>query len=291
MKGEIKYFKELIGIIMCMICYPYLFGQCPDMADLSKNKHCVFVKWSTPPSPLPTSIVRDLGTYNYDSGSGTSSLPAIYQASGGNGSCNGKESPFSGTLNIGNATCEYQDGQLSSLLPIELGDFSASSRKSGVLLTWTTLSEIDNESFEVQRSRDGEEWEVISRIDGQINSSTTQDYSFTDRGAVAGDNYYRLKQIDLDGQHSFSKIVVVYHKGQFGQITLFPNPTTDVLNIYLAEDKGDAIVVGIHNAFGQQLAVKAVDGRSVDVSDLLPGIYFLVLDDNAHNFAQRFVIL
>lgn len=77
----------------------------------------------------------------------------------------------------------------------------------GNMLTWTTSAEVNNKAFEIESSKDGEKFTKIGKVKGALNAEDAQDYRFMDVSAGQGKTYYRLKQIDIDGEYSFSNIV------------------------------------------------------------------------------------
>ncbi|MEP7171349.1 MAG: hypothetical protein ABI855_18415, partial [Bacteroidota bacterium] len=98
----------------------------------------------------------------------------------------------------------------SSPLPVELVSFSAKAiDNKEVLCQWTTASEINNDYFTIERSRNGRDFEEAGKVNGAGNSTSTSDYSFTDEQPINGISYYRLKQTDFNGQFSYSQIVKV----------------------------------------------------------------------------------
>ena len=98
-----------------------------------------------------------------------------------------------------------------SINPIELLSFSGQylEAQDGVLLEWTTASELNNQYFEVQKSNDQISFTSIATIDGAQNSQDTIQYTFLDKGPLSHIIYYRLKQVDLDGSHAFSEVIAV----------------------------------------------------------------------------------
>lgn len=86
-------------------------------------------------------------------------------------------------------------------LPIELLDFTSSATVNGIVISWSTASEINNSYFTVERSSDLNSWEVIGTMNGAGNSNYILDYSFTDNNPLSGTSYYRLTQTDYDGQY------------------------------------------------------------------------------------------
>ena len=98
-----------------------------------------------------------------------------------------------------------------NVLPITLMDFTARPlSENQVLLQWTTASEINNDYFTIERSEDVSHWHTIAEVPGAGNSNTILQYQHTDREALPGTSYYRLKQTDYDGTYSYSEVESVY---------------------------------------------------------------------------------
>ena len=91
-------------------------------------------------------------------------------------------------------------------LPVELIHFATSKDEEGVLLEWTTAAEINNSHFEIEISYDGVSWTSIGIVQGSGNSATTINYSFVNNQEEVGVQYYRLKQVDFNGDYAFSNI-------------------------------------------------------------------------------------
>lgn len=111
------------------------------------------------------------------------------------------------TINVD--SCSLQPSDLGSApLDVDLIRFYGSSTKSTVELNWATASEINNSHFEVMKSIDGQSFEQIGRVEGTGNSASIQEYSFQDK-QVKARQYYKLKQLDFDGQFDYSDVVLV----------------------------------------------------------------------------------
>ena len=110
-------------------------------------------------------------------------------------------------------------------LPIELISFEARNGVTEVDLFWSTATEINNDYFTVERTMDGENFEVVGMVDGAGNSSTTLSYSLVDPEPLDGVSYYRLKQTDFNGDFSYSELEVITRNLEFDW-KLFPNPNT-----------------------------------------------------------------
>tara|TARA_R110000744_G_scaffold207198_1_gene325799 strand:+ start:3258 stop:3998 length:741 start_codon:yes stop_codon:yes gene_type:complete len=90
-------------------------------------------------------------------------------------------------------------------LPVDLTSFKAVRIEDNVRLEWTTASELNNDYFEVLKSYDGEAFFIVGYVDGHGTSSKVIDYSYTD--SEPRQAYYRLKQLDYDGQFEYSDVV------------------------------------------------------------------------------------
>lgn len=89
--------------------------------------------------------------------------------------------------------------------PIELVDFSGKVLNTGIKLNWETAQETNNQYFELLRSNDGFNFKSIAKVNGAVNSTTHQVYSYLDLNPQSGTNYYMLKQVDLDGSSNTFK--------------------------------------------------------------------------------------
>jgi len=188
----------------------------------------------------------------------------------------------------GTYTTDGSGNITSYVLPVELISFTAKQDKQSIQLDWQTASEENNEGFEVQRSNNGEEWEVLDFVEGNGTTLEVQNYTYTDEESFAGVNYYRLKQIDFDGQFEYSEIVNISQKiSNISIIEIFPNPVTDGLNIVGAEGK-----VTIYNILGQPMKQFTVsdENSSIDVVDLPKGQYILrIQQQNGNMVTKQFV--
>jgi hypothetical protein len=114
--------------------------------------------------------------------------------------------------------CDGSSGQVSLCdlcaeplvpVPVELIDFSAKQSDESITLDWRTASEENNAGFEIQRKTEASDWISIGYVDGKGTTSQVQSYQYIDRKPIPGQNYYRLKQMDFDGQFEFSPIRTV----------------------------------------------------------------------------------
>ena len=169
----------------------------------------------------------------------------------------------------------------STTIPVELVDFTGIKTDEGNLLTWRTVSEINNRNFEVERRQEtGNAWETLGFIKANNKAST---YQFIDKPLPNIINYYRLRQIDNDGKETLSKVIALIINGK-NKLKIFPNP---VLNTLILE-KGEIGEIGsyqIFNLLGQEVRHGSSTQR-IDVSTLTRGTYLLKVDTEQVMFVK-----
>ncbi|MDP1726564.1 MAG: SBBP repeat-containing protein [Bacteroidota bacterium] len=168
-------------------------------------------------------------------------------------------------------------------LPVQLISFDIKTVKENdddiVLCSWLTASEINNNYFSIERSKDAGHFESIGFIKGSGNSNKTITYHFTDETPLPGISYYRLKQIDFDNKFEYSKIERIDLGKTNPDITVYPNPAKD--QIYI-ESGNISNIVGYHvkifNLMGQQVFDKPITQQpfKIDISSWIgKGLYFV----------------
>ena len=163
-------------------------------------------------------------------------------------------------------------------LPIELVSFGATCEEEGVLLAWSTASELNNDHFTIERSSDVEHWEEVGIVPGAGNSFSLLHYSLVDEAPMSGIAYYRLKQTDLDGTFEHSDMVPAQcAKGNTLNALLYPNPTLEDITLEIPGGK-DPLSYTVYNAMGAQVGSGSVTGRSVlHAAELADGMYVIRL--------------
>jgi hypothetical protein len=116
----------------------------------------------------------------------------------------------------------------SNPLPVELTAFSAVEQSPGtVALRWTTASETNNRGFVMERSPDGQQFAALGTVPGQGSSTTAHSYYYADALAPAGQLYYRLRQVDMDGHSHFSPVRAVLVTGSVAAFAVYPTLATE----------------------------------------------------------------
>ncbi len=195
---------------------------------------------------------------------------------------------FCGTANLG-----------SAVVPIVLNNFSVFEKDDKALLHWSTISDIGNDYFDIEKSENGNTFYKIATVKSLSTSAPKKDYSFLDAGTSSATVFYRLKQVDIDGKFTYSEIVN-FKKGTFNNlgITIFPNPVLDKINIKLVSKTNSISFLKIINEFGQVVHLqntKIIKGQNEIIltrpATLSKGIYTLQIAMPDESFSSRFICL
>ncbi|MDI9366222.1 MAG: T9SS type A sorting domain-containing protein [Flavobacterium sp.] len=140
-------------------------------------------------------------------------------------------------------------------LPVQLITFTANPNSQGVLLNWTIANQLNNKGWAIERSNTSTNnlWTEIGFVNGDGNSTAVKTYNFHDSNTYTGSNYfYRLKQIDANGQITYSHVVVVYASNNTAQLQLlaYPNPTRNNLTVQYQVASLAQVRLAIYNLQG-----------------------------------------
>lgn len=225
----------------------------------------------------PVSIMRYNGTsWVYTpatiTGAGTTASPYVATASGFTAF-----SPF-GVVNS------------NAALPLKLLSFNAGYDNNVVNLWWSSTSEVNTASFEIERSADGRSFISIGSVIAKA-AFGTNNYNFADPNPSDGIVYYRLKIVDKDGAFKYSPVTVVNSRLK-GKVTLYPNPAHNSLSLThnRATTNGTVEIITMdgRKVVMQKLIVNTTK-TSIDVSDLAPGAYLLQVNNGVDKASIRFI--
>ena len=195
-------------------------------------------------------------------------------------------------LEIGDNTCFYDtDGELIDdiPLPVELTLFKVKENNKGIVkVKWKTASEENNDYFAILRSNDGFEWEEIAQIKGAGNATTENSYMYKDKEPFLGISYYRLKQVDYDGEFNYSNIrSITITPSEIEQVKTYPNPVAKNENLHINFDyvPEHSYRVYIFNQQGVLLQQEILYNKYNDLKHhLSPGTYFIKIEDQDQLF-------
>ncbi len=265
-------------------------AQCPNASGmvatpLTGGSNCfMYVQFAIPNSNV--SLYNAGGTFL---GQGTADASGravvIYPCASG---------PVTGVLSIllsTGASCAVVNIANPATLPVKLTSFNGTITTQGTLLKWATSYEFNNAKYIVEKSVDGTNYQPIGEVGAIDNVLATKNYSFTDAAFRSGDAaYYRLKQVDIDGRFTYSKVVYVNgSKSGSVKVKIFPNPFVNeiqVTGISSAEmNKGN---IRLYNVTGAQVDFQISGANAIQVADNLPaGLYILKVKDAAYKIMKN----
>ncbi len=178
---------------------------------------------------------------------------------------------------------------LADPLPVTLKSFTGILLRNNMIkLDWATLQEINCDRYEIERSVDGKTFIKTGTIAGHGFTSLDMYYTFNDdvttiNGSIV---YYRLRQVDIDGKSSFSKVVSVRLK-KTTDFTVSPNPFSSYVNINIDWKNNETTVMRIFSIAGKQVFTKNINmnkGTNYvqvnELSNLMPGNYIIQFSSN-----------
>ncbi|MFK7969307.1 MAG: T9SS type A sorting domain-containing protein [Bacteroidia bacterium] len=185
-------------------------------------------------------------------------------------------------------------------LPVSFLSFRAKAATQAIELDWTTANEINNEGFAVERSENASDFEAIAWVEGAGTASNVQQYAFTDR-AVAPERvyYYRLRQVDINGQSNYSELVEA-RLNQSGTLTIsncYPNPAAGFSEVSLSAKYDCQIDWKIMSVMGKtsnegSLEMRAQSSQQfeIPVSELAPGTYIVQFVCNEQVMSRKLIL-
>ena len=180
----------------------------------------------------------------------------------------------------------------SSTQPLELLDLSVTKINNSTLISWITSSELNNDYFSLEWSRDGRNFKEIAQIKSKGNHRENQEYGFTHRNPALGTNYYRLTQYDLDGRSETFNIVSVTFDFDKQDMIIAPNKVNNNLIIEFSKPVENGSLL-IYDMEGQMIKnsilAKGIDMINLDVSGLPSGQYIVKYLDVKGTATKKFV--
>lgn len=173
---------------------------------------------------------------------------------------------------------DFGIGGTTGALAVELIRFEASILDAqSNLIEWATATETDNALWLIERSLNGVDFEVIGEKVGMGTTTTVTDYSFIDITAPA-QAYYRLTALEFDGDEDVSELVYVAREVQSIDVQIFPNPTTDFIQV--RSNGEEMIAISLISMNGESVFKKSAssDQMSIDVRDIAAGQYLVVIE-------------
>ncbi len=172
------------------------------------------------------------------------------------------------------------------VLPVELLNFTAKAEKNNIILDWETISELNNDGFNILR-REGEtgSFKKIAFEKGAGTSNTKQVYTYLDKTIYQNINYYyRLEQLDINGKVSNSKTVSTRLSGESLEYILHPNPADDnTLDIRFLKKAPEKYTVELYDLQGKRILRKiCLESESqIDIAQIPSGVYLVKITNGS----------
>ncbi|WP_188931801.1 T9SS type A sorting domain-containing protein [Dyadobacter endophyticus] len=187
----------------------------------------------------------------------------------------------------------YLSTTSESAMPVTLTYFKAAKEGGIANLAWATAEEVNNKGFEIQRSADARNWNIIGFVENQTeggNSKGALSYDFKDASPMTGTNYYRLKQIDLDGTYMYSSAVALRFDVVKGALSVYPNPVVNG-RLSLNLPHSGSYKASIYNVAGVEVMQANQSGDSLDIRNLRAGLYVVrIVYANGESHSKTFVV-
>jgi hypothetical protein len=180
-------------------------------------------------------------------------------------------------------------------LPVNITNYEVMCNDKGALIKWTTTNEQNSDKFEIQRSTNSIDWVAIDNVAAAGNSDVQRNYQYLDLNGGAA--FYRIRQVDKDGRFIYTAIKQTNCKVSQFDITLYPVPASDRLNVVIKSDqalKTDLQIVDISGRIVSRTATQINKGNNniiLNVNELPGGQYVLTSSDPSIIINRKFTVM
>ena len=194
--------------------------------------------------------------------------------------------------------------EASNVLEVEFVDpnatllvLNANGAGRKVVINWATNTEFKNVRFELERSADDVNYQLIHQRNSENSGTILYNYTFTDLAPESGDNYYRLKQIFVDSSFVYSNIQELHLEVDLDAFVIFPNPTTDKAFINLREFAGEKAEIEVRNKAGQPILFREIEELpeypvEFDLEGFQNGIYYFLFSiKGTKRFSHKLILM
>lgn len=172
---------------------------------------------------------------------------------------------------------------MAEALPVVFTSFFATKQSNAVVLNWSTAQEKDNSHFEIEKSVDGRTWSSVAVVFGNGTTTQAHNYSYTDKSSNGAIAYYRIRQVDVDGNSVYTSVKTIRSEEVKKEANIYA-ASKNTINIDLNNAAKKDMQVTVLNMNGQVIARQVYNSASYRVSMQIPsvsnGMYVVVVNDN-----------
>ena len=268
-------------------------------AVVGSSNATVQVQWQDTMENLP--FTRTATNLPYHNGTTWNAAPlAQYTAASGTNPYTRSRAGIT-TFGASGLVFVVADNTTIAALPVELINFAGVKVNNDVVLNWQTVSEMNNSHFEVERSFNNIDFATIGKVEGAGNSNVITNYNFLDENIVNKNQpviYYRLKQVDLDGQYSYSSSVVITISKPTVELSVntYPNPIVNEVKMNVTSNTAGNMNIIIFDMSGKAVSEtnvyveKGIHQVTIEnLEGLTNGIYLMNVTLNGNVYRQKLV--
>ena len=174
-------------------------------------------------------------------------------------------------------------------LPVDMIKFTAECHDEGVMISWLTASELNNDYFEIQYSYDGFSYNVLDYVDGNGTTTDHNEYFYFDKDNT--EKYYRLKQYDYNGENEV--LSPVYASCETHNPSLEVTDKSEELLIILEGFELNFASMNVFDPNGKIVyQSNNIESGNISLTKNLfsTGIYFIVVADNKNQITHKQLI-
>lgn len=200
--------------------------------------------------------------------------------------------PFSSILGRGLTTTGAITIQnTNNVLPVKLISFTANCNMKNTDFNWSTAFENNNSYFTIETSTNQRNWTTISKINGNGNSNSVKTYTYRLLNQISANKYYRLKQVDVNGNFAYSDVVVTSPcNSEVMNIEMYPNPTTGLINLSYQQDGFQSGAVSVFDVLGSKVLYTEGFPSYINLDSQPNGIYFVRFTNNSQITIKKLLV-
>jgi len=185
----------------------------------------------------------------------------------------------------------------TGLFPVSVTTFNAEQISANNQLSWTTVTEFNNAGFAIERSADAANFSSIGWLAARNGGTVSNNYSFTDKLALPGKNYYRLRQFWLDGKTGYSAVIMLNNASSNSGVSVYPMPAKDHLTIEYRGNAGENVFIVLLTTAGVPVYSGRMTMQGSSQSFVLnrsgnmrAGEYFLSIQGGGKQYNQKVLL-